>query len=178
MRRLWLVAPLTLILLLTIACGDSSSPSATSGDATEYISPLPTPGGEQSQPEPSPQTSIVPTPSSGDVGVVVGVLLADDPPQPLEWAILYLGEVQMGDDGAPVMASLDKQSAPHTQSDSTGHFAFADVPPGRYALIVDLISSTIVLRRPSDGSDLLIDVVGGELTDLGELKYAELPSMP
>jgi hypothetical protein len=105
-------------------------------------------------------------------------LLADDPPQPLEWALLYLGEVIEGQDGAPVMAALDKQTAPHTQPDSTGRFAFADVPPGRYALIVDLITSSVVLRQPSDGSDMLIEVVGGEITDLGELIYPDLPSSP
>lgn len=180
MRKPWLAALpiLALLLFVAVGCGDTSSPTASPADTTESVSPLATPSGEQSLPEPSPVAISVPTPSSGDVGVVTGVLLADDPPQPLEWAVLYLGEVKVGEGGAPLMAALDKQTAPHTQPDSTGRFAFADVPLGRYALIVDLITSSVVLRQPSDGGDMLIDIVGGELTDLGELVYSELPSSP
>jgi len=181
MRKFRFAAPLilTLLLFLTIGCGDDSLPTPVPADATEFVSPLPTLGGEETQPEPSSEAVVtVPAPSSEDVGVVTGFLLADDPPQPLNWAILYLGEVHVGDSGAPLMAAIDKQTAPRAQPDSTGQFSFVDVPPGRYALLVDLITSTVVLRQPSDGSDMLIDVAGGELTDLGELVYTELPSSP
>jgi hypothetical protein len=178
MQTLRFVALLMLILLLTIGCGGGPTPTAEPTAEAGFVSPLPTPGEEQSMPASSPVVVAVPAPSSEDVGVVTGFLLADDPPQPLEWALLYLGEVIEGDGGVPVMAALDKQTAPHAQPDSTGRFAFADVPPGHYALIVDLITSSVVLRQPTDGSEMLIEAVGGETTDLGELWYSDLPSTP
>ena len=115
----------------------------------------------------------IPTPSSPDVGIVTGRLLSEDS----SWASfypLYLGEI-VSFDGNPVMVSLDKSRAPRSQLDSSGRFVFSDVPEGRYCLILDLVTRTIVLRNPSTGDDLIIEVEGGKVIDIGELHYHELP---
>jgi hypothetical protein len=76
------------------------------------------------------------------------------------------------------MASIEKSTAPKALSNTNGQFTFTGVPPGRYALALDLITNTIVLRHPTDEGDLLIEVTEGETTDLGELIYADLPQIP
>jgi hypothetical protein len=139
---------------------------------------LPTPETVESPSSaPSVEPSEIATPSP-DPGVVTGFLQGGDPPQPRERAILYLGKVITSDDGQPVMAGVNKQTAPKTVTDEKGQFLFTKVPPGRYALVLDLITSTVVLRHPTGGGDLLIEVEEREVTDLGELIYPDLPSLP
>lgn len=154
------------------SCGRAVSTSNASPvntpDAAMHTSPLTTP------------TAISPpTPSSGEVGTVVGFLLeGGDTPQPVGQVRLYLGEVVRSADGTPAMARMDRQTAPSAQTDANGRFVFADVPPGQHTLFLDVIVRVVVLDDPSSGGDLLIEVEGGTITDLGELIYPELPSRP
>lgn len=125
--------------------------------------------------EAPPSRLDVPTPSSSDLGTVTGILILDgDQEKPVTGAILYLGEILRLDDGTPASASLDKQTAPVTQTNAAGQFIFGDVPAGQYTLLLDLVSSTFLLYSPT-GSDLLIQVKGGQVVDLGELRYSDLP---
>jgi hypothetical protein len=110
--------------------------------------------------------------------VVTGILLRGDPPEAPQVAILYLGRILTHTDGTPVMAGVDKQTAPSSGVDATGHFAFSEVPPGQYALVLDAVSKTLILRDPVDGTDLFIEVTAGEVTDLGELSYPDMPPLP
>ncbi|MFN2157810.1 MAG: hypothetical protein ACK2UX_21470, partial [Anaerolineae bacterium] len=71
-----------------------------------------------------------------------------------------------------------RATAPCTQTGQDGSFLLADVPVGRYALFLDLITNAVMLRQPSQGEDLLVDVQGGSITDLGTLAYDTLPSVP
>lgn len=187
----WLIGGLLLLVWLS-AC--SNAPSIT--ESSETVSPVasgtlvpqsayPSPSGSASAyPAPgnsgsltaAPATLVdVPAPSSANVGTVTGVLiLAGDPERPVSEAILYLGEIITLADGQPALAALDKQAAPVTQSNGTGQFIFEDVPLGEYTLILDLIASTFVLNQPQ-GGDFIIQVGGGEITDLGVLRYSDLP---
>jgi hypothetical protein len=118
------------------------------------------------------------TPFTEDTGAVSGFLLRGDPPGAVQLGLLYLGEVALDSEGTPIMASVDKQVAPKTAAGPSGQFLFTNVPPGQYALVLDLISSSVVLRNPLSGEDLLIDVVAGQVTDLGRLVYTDLPALP
>jgi hypothetical protein len=167
---------LLFVLPASVACrsaepttGVGESPLAATG-STVHSSPLS-----------SPLVGLVvtpPTPSSKQVGTVLGVLAQGAPPRPAQGVILCLGEVIVSEDGTPLMGGLDRASAPCAQTDQNGGFVFTDVPEGRYALFLDLITNAIMLRQPSQGEDLLVDVEGGSIIDVGTLVYDELPSTP
>jgi hypothetical protein len=86
--------------------------------------------------------------------------------------VLYLS------DSRPGFVSVDKMTAPRAQFDQEGKFIFTNVPPGKYSLVLDLIISTIVLKDPESGGDLLIDVVEGETVDMGTLVYPDVNVSP
>ncbi len=168
----WLLL-LTLLSFLVGGCQEKPT------EVSDVYSPLPTPTNEASDdavPTPDAATNTVPTPDP-DSGVVTGKLMRGSPPQPVEYAILYLGTV-LTQDGEPVMTSVNKQTDPKTITAEDGRFTFAQVPPGRYALMMDLITSAVVLHHPTQNKNLLIEVKAGEVTDLGELVYPELPERP
>lgn len=117
----------------------------------------------------------VPEPSSDSVGTVTGVIvIEEDGGTPAQETILYLGRIIMLDTGQPGMSALDKQTAPLTQTNLAGQFIFSDIEPGNYTLILDRITDSFVLNQPG-GGDLIIPVEGGQITDLGELRYPDLP---
>jgi hypothetical protein len=91
--------------------------------------------------------------------------------------MLYLAEVITLTDGTPAMAAFDRQKAPFTESNEAGQFIFTEVPAGDYTLILDFVLHSFVLPSPSDG-DLIIRVHGGQITDLGQLRYSTLPIPP
>ena len=95
-------------------------------------------------------------------------------PEPIAEEILYLGGI-VYQNGQPAMGSLDKQNAPVDQVSYAGQFIIEDVPPGEYTLMLDRIVSTFLLNDPDSGGSFIVEVRGGEITDLGELVYYDLP---
>jgi hypothetical protein len=171
-----LVLCFLLVLPASVACrrsapttDSSKSPLAVTGSAV-HTSPL-------SSPTVRPVSSL-PTPSSKQVGTLFGALTKTAPRQPAQGAILCLGQVIVSEDGTPLMGGLDRATDPCTQTDQDGRFVFTDVPEGRYALFLDLFTNAVMLRQPSQGGDLLINVQGGSIADLGTLAYDELPGSP
>jgi hypothetical protein len=117
---------------------------------------------------------VVPAPVSNSVGVVTGSVLRGVPggtTSPLAFGVLYLGEVIRDEGGAEAMVALDKTVAPRSLFNGLGQFLFTDVPPGRYGLMLDLFQGTVLLNDPDDNGQLIIEVVGGDTIDLGELVY-------
>jgi len=146
------------------------------GPGPDLRSPLATPGSSAfTSPVPAPRN--LPTPAAGDKATVGGVLIHDAPgkaPQPYAGVTLYLSTLVKDKSGTPAMAGLDKAKAPKAMTDATGAFAFTDVPPNTYALILAGPLTDYLLNQPGTGSALLIEVKGGEVKDLGELHY-DLP---
>lgn len=93
-------------------------------------------------------------------------------------ATLYLAPLVLDPSGKEIAAGLDRITSPRTTSNDQGEFQFQNVPPGRYALVLDLIQSAYMLRMPADGQDLLATVSAGKQSDLGRLTYAQLPLTP
>lgn len=124
------------------------------------------------------QSSIIdtiPTPVSTDTSTVTGFLLQNkENPRATQNAILYLGVVMMVD-GTPVAGRLNRSEAIGTKTDANGLFIFTDVPEGTYILILDRISDSFMLQHPDTGEEMLIEVDGGQVIDLGNLVYTQLP---
>lgn len=183
MRRTRTALLLAFSVLLIIGCGaeETNPPEPTSVPTNDVdVSPLPTAETVATlSPEPTLEASPLATPSPAPgTGSVVGILLSENPPQPYNRALLYLGRIHTTSDGSPIMASIEKSTAPKALGNEGGQFMFTGVPPGRYTLALDLITNTIILRHPTTGEDLIIEVIEGETTDLGELIYADLPQIP
>jgi hypothetical protein len=109
------------------------------------------------------------------VGVVTGKLFRLPSPdntstEPLSRLHIYLAELIKTKEGMQ-LASLSKDTAPTATVDAKGTFAFADVPPGRYGLMLDTPQGVILLNQPESGGDLIVEVQGGKVVDLGDLKY-------
>jgi len=116
-------------------------------------------------------TTATPRPlsTSSTGGTVAGVLLSDTPGKPPVGLPLYLGEILLSN-ATPVMASVDKQTAPKTLVESNGQFIFMDVPEGNYALIADMVNHAVVLHEPIKDQEIIVTVKKGEIIDLGTLK--------
>lgn len=174
----------------------SATPAASGGTTESYPGPTssgvypgptaavssayPGPGGEPATPTIDTSPLVVPQPASDQVGVVTGTLYRVDATgqrEPLRGATLYLGLIIRTADGTEAMAQMDRGSSPRAVTNGLGQFAFIDVPPERYGLMLDTIQGTLLLNDPEDGSDFVIDVTGGETAELGELAYA-LPEVP
>jgi hypothetical protein len=155
----------------------AEQPAATAGAA--YPGPAaagaayPGPQGQEPAPTASMDPIVVPTPSSGEVGVVAGTLYRVDEGGnrvPYPAATIYLGTVTASG-GVDAMVALDRTTAPAAITNGLGQFAFADVPPGRYGLMLQSLEGALLLNNPDDGGDMVIEVAGGQTVEMGELAY-------
>jgi len=120
------------------------------------------------------QPAIVQTPASDQVGTVTGHIIrlpTKGDPEPLAGAPLYLGAILKNPDGQDRLVEVSPETSPKTSADDQGRFVFSNIPPGRYGLMLDTPVGTLLLNNPETGGDLIVEVTGGKVLDLGELKY-------
>jgi hypothetical protein len=159
---------LTLSVLAAVAC---------SANVPKNQSPLSTPTSEALNSPLLSTITDIPTPSGPDKMTITGVLLQDaNTPRPVAGAILYLANLLPDSSGKLTLASFDKVSSPHTQTDAVGRFVFADVPASTYSLVLFRIADSYLLKDPTSGGDLLFDSKAGQVLDVGRLVYSSLPS--
>lgn len=154
---------------------DAAGAAYPGPDAAGAAYPGPTP---QPFPTVSMDPIVVPEPSSAQVGNATGTLLrlSDDGTRtPIQEARLYLGGIIQSTDGQQELVEMDRTTSPYAVTNGLGQFVFVDVPPGRYGLMYDGVEGTLLLRDPVDGSDFVIEITGGQVTDLGELAH-KLPA--
>lgn len=117
----------------------------------------------------TPVAPTAPAPAEG-LGVVTGTLTRDvrgAPLQPVADATLYLAEVLRDSEGElSGLAGLDEESAPSTLTDANGQFAFTDVEPGLYLLIIKTPLSVAPVRDVN-AEDVTAEVAAGEVSELG-----------
>jgi hypothetical protein len=148
----------------------------------------PAPAAPESYPAPESDTSsndtaaiepfVVPTPSSAQLGNVTGSLLRiiEGETEPIAEATLYLGNVVRSEQGIEGLVELNRGVNPQTETTPQGEFVFTEVEPGRYGLMFDTATSgALLLNQPDTGSNLIVEVAGGEVVDLGRLEYQDLP---
>lgn len=132
------------------------------------------------------EESVLPTPvvydvsslkTTAETGALTGVLLlkTQDGVEPVTDIKMAVGEVLVDDEGNERMVGYEPSVAPVSYTDSTGRFVFEDLKPGRYGLIVDIVLSSFLLFEEGTPNALLFDVKAGEVTDLGNLEYTDLP---
>lgn len=147
--------------------------------AVEPSSPYPA-ASEANNPTVVPTSSepfVAPTPSTTSTGNIAGRIVGRNQvgePAPITGFALYLGNLLKSDQGFEGLVSVDRDSSPKAQPDGAGNFAFVDVPPGRYGLMVDTPRGAVLLNNPGDGGNFIVEVTGGQLLELGELDYPDL----
>lgn len=181
-----LLAIITLLLLA--ACGKPAQTAPTpAANAPTAVGAYPAPAGAYPAPTissayPAPADTqiisseplVIPQPASDQVGVIHGVLqriTESNPREPIAGGILFLGVLINRENGDPIMVELDKNIAPYAQSNVFGEFAFNNVPPGRYGLMYETAEGAVLLNNPTTGADMIIEVIGGKILDLGEMAY-------
>lgn len=174
-----------LLALLLSACSQPSQPApeptsapaeptAASQGNGAYPAPQVNPAYPGPTAVPTDGPLVIPQPSSDQVGVVSGVLMRvaeDGSREPITRGELYLGTLLSSDSGVEAMVGVDKLNAPHTPLNSRGEFVFVDVPAGRYGLMYDNLEGMLLLHDPATSGDLIVEVVGGQVRELGELSY-------
>jgi hypothetical protein len=88
---------------------------------------------------------------------------------------LYLAEVLKDKTNRDIVAGLDRANSPSAVTTSDGSFTFVNVPPGRYALILDVITNQYLMSYPGEETQIIIQVESGSKFDLGDLNYDSLP---
>jgi hypothetical protein len=163
---------LLLILGLSLlgACGQEAATvpaPATATTETAAVSPLPTATTEAAS-EPVAEPTLVPTPNltpSPGLGIVRGTLTIGGALAQNE--TLYLAPIVLTGESMSI-AGLDTNTAPRTETDATGAFAFLDVPPGDYALAAVGPLGPVIVPGP-DGDEVTTTVQAGETSDLGDI---------
>lgn len=148
-------------------------PGAAAGEATSY--PGNSSSGSVGLPEPPDPERTLPNPDS-NTAAIGGVLIREVSANsflPVVPQALYLGEVLLNSAGEQALISQGTDS-PQAQLFQTGVFIFNNVPPGTYALVIDVGFSQFPITD-ENGSELLIDVEGGKAYDLGQV-IVRLPS--
>ena len=190
--------------LLLVACSDEEpTPEPTvaaAAVATATAVPAATPTAAQPE-SPLPPDSPLPTPApasavgadalaaipasepvnpktSATTGAVTGRIFINDEKgfRTSPGIIVGLAEVIKGDDGIEKAAGYDPTTAPAGEIRDDGSFVLDNVPPGRYGVILDAVTTSILATEAENPQNsLLITVEAGKVTDLSTLVYGPLP---
>ena len=129
-------------------------------------------------PEQGVQGASIPVPEAApDSAVIVGRLLENG--KPLAYTTLFLADVLEDDSGEFQVASYSRESSLRAEVDGNGQFVFSAIKPGKYSLIVDNFATYFVLNIPESEEEkpLILEAAAGEVLDLGDLDYEDLPPM-
>ena len=108
-------------------------------------------------------------------GVVRGTILYQG--RPVVGYNLYLADLVTDDQGVETTAVLRRTESPQAMLGVGGEFAFIEVPPQRYALMFYNGVGSFLLLNPNSAAEeaIIVEVAPGELIDLGELNFQDLP---
>ena len=167
---------LFILLILVIAPACSSKPIST----PEQTFPSPTLAaypmvGEEGSGDLHPAIgNLAPTwTPDAQLSQVIGRLLLRG--KPVADLNLYLGGTIKDSQGLEFAASLNRLQDPTALTDKDGNFHFMNVPPGRYVLIIDNVTSVSLLMDPTGNQAILLTLEPGDKKDLGVLDYTDLP---
>lgn len=104
-----------------------------------------------------------------ETGVIVGRLISATNGVSLASQSVYLGERLPLHPGEGYLITLEVEGSPNGITDEDGYFFLAQVEPGEYPLIIWTPFKSHVISDVSGENELIIQVVAGETTELGEL---------
>ena len=122
-----------------------------------------------------PAVSITPTTAPG-TGKVTGTIKLND--EPVVDKTLYLATFLQNEEGVDYTAVVDVAVSPKTFTDPDGNFAFINVAPGEYSLVLDIVTSQFLLLKPGTQEHFNINVAADGTVEMGVLNYDELPIPP
>lgn len=161
MRRL-LVLGIALICIACIACSRLSPADFSKSPLADF------------SPVTIPVIDFVPTPIPTPLpekGSITGRLINSSTLEPIGGVIVYLGEIspfKIEGTESHIITVLPN-SSPSTLTDKYGYFAFLNINPGVYAMVIWLPEKSWVVSTPETGKDILLTVEAGKVTTLGEL---------
>ena len=124
------------------------------------------------------KTSFVPTavpPPSAGKGTIVGhfVDIESGAPPGAEVSV-FLGTLSMMDPSDSYVITMLPTDSPQAITDVHGYFAFLDIEPGTYAMVIWTPMNSWIVSEPETEEAVLVTVDAGQVTDLGE-KAVKLP---
>lgn len=171
---------IVLIIFLSACSNSSTIPTQALITSSDINSAYPPQQAEYpsdpSYPGPTSPVAISPFPTptmDPQLGYASGRLLLNN--KPVNGMTLDLAEVIVDKSGNDIVAGLDRVNSPSVVTDNQGRFAFINIKAGRYALILDLITSQFLLSYPGREDPIIIQVEVGKTVDLGDLNFSELP---
>mgnify|MGYP000706048733 CR=1 FL=1 len=158
-----------MFVILLVGCGASEEETPT-----PLVSPL-----TQVSPVGTPVVDFAPTPvspPSSGTGTVQGRLVDYETgvTELINGLPLYLGSLVEMDPGDSYVITMSPSQAPSTWVDTQGYFAFTDITPGTYALVIWTPMNTWVLSDPETQNSILVTITEGQINDVGEI-FVNLP---
>lgn len=150
-------------LILLMSC-DAVSP-------TPGTSPLDSPLTKPLAPAEPKQVTL----TDSSLGGVTGRFILQSTGQPTGGFAIYLGEQLPLEPGPAYAVTVQQNSSPKAVTDADGRFAFADVKPGTYALVLWTPFNSVVVPDPNDpAKELQVVITAGQVTQIGDV-VANMP---
>ena len=157
------------------ATPEPTRPSATAVAVSPLESPLQRPTVTPNPATPTQATRVpafFPTPASGRA-VVVGTLNNTKSGVTFGSVKVFLAKIYYSADGTQAAFGLDIRTSPRAVTAADGYFAFVDVEPGDYLLMVgDPTFAGTVKYADSAGNDVILKLVAGQTLNLGVAKVS------
>ncbi len=102
-------------------------------------------------------------------GHLIGQIMRESdirPREPLAGWTLYLAQVHRNVSGeiAPI-ASVVEELAPVAVTDREGRYAFADLEPGLYALVIKHPLTLVLAHNLETGQDVVVEIIADQVTE-------------
>ncbi len=163
-----------------VASPTAGTPAAAEGEA-EAAYPAPGyPGPGEPYPGPAladtleatrqalPTLAPLAEPSAGKGHLTGRIMRESDirPREPLAGWTLYLAEVHRNVSGEiSPLASVMEDTAPQTVTDRDGRYAFTDLEPGLYALVIKHPLTLVLARDLLTDQDVVVEIVADQITE-------------
>jgi len=106
--------------------------------------------------------------------VVQGRLLLNG--KPYTQGVIYFSPTIKDKAGNDIIVGLDRQSLLRDYLDTNGNFKIWNIPPGKYGIVLDLITHGALLNYPDKEQTYIVDITKGQNLNLGDLNYSNLPT--
>ena len=147
-----------------IGCGPISSSSGKAGGATEQATAI----------QGSPFPSIIPTPMASK-GTVIGRLVSATPGS-LTGIAFYFGALLPLTPGPGHLVTMDLANSPKVYIRDDGRFMAENITPGEYVLILWTPHQSRYVTDPKNpDQDFIVEIVAGQVVDVGTLQAPSLP---